>query len=61
MAWALLIAAGLLEGGWTICFKPSAGFTKLWPNLGFAGFGAASFGLLYLAVKHLPIGPAYAV
>jgi quaternary ammonium compound-resistance protein SugE len=61
MAWTLLIAAGLFECGWTICFKMSHGFTKLLPTLGFAAFGAASFGLLYLAVKQLPIGPAYAV
>jgi quaternary ammonium compound-resistance protein SugE len=61
MAWTLLIAAGLLECGWTVCFKLSNGFTKLLPSLGFAVFGAASFGLLYIAVKQLPIGPAYAV
>ncbi len=41
--------------------KLSNSFTRLWPTLGFALAGAISFGLLAIALRSLPIGPAYAV
>ncbi len=40
--------------------KLSNSFTRLWPTLGFALAGAISFGLLAIALRSLPIGPAYA-
>jgi quaternary ammonium compound-resistance protein SugE len=61
VAWLLLVVAGLLEIGFALSLKGSDGFTRLWPSLLFVGFGAASLGLLNLAVRDLPIGTAYAV
>ena len=61
MAWLLLVVAGVLEIGFALSLKESDGFTRLWPTLLFLGFGAASLGLLNLAVRDLPIGTAYAV
>ncbi|MGH3472188.1 MAG: DMT family transporter [Nocardioidaceae bacterium] len=61
MAWLLVIAAGLLESGFAVCLKLSHGFTRLVPTILFACFALASFGLLTLSLKHLEVGPAYAV
>ncbi len=61
MAWAMLVAAGLLEVVWAIGIKRSEGFTRLWPSVVTLGAMAASFYLLSLAVRTLPIGTAYAV
>lgn len=61
MAWLLVICAGLFETGFAVCLKLSNGFTRLWPTVAFASFALASFGLLTLALKSLPVGPAYAV
>lgn len=61
MAWALLVAAGLLEIVWAIALKQADGFTRPWPSA--IGLTAAwvSFVLLALALKRLPVGTAYAV
>jgi quaternary ammonium compound-resistance protein SugE len=61
MAWALLIAAGLLEIVWAVALKDADGFTRLWPSV--VGIAAAwvSFGLLTLALRTLPVGTAYAI
>ncbi len=61
MAWLLLVIAGVLEIGFALSLKASDGFSRLVPSLLFLGFGAASLGLLNLAVRDLPIGTAYAV
>lgn len=61
MAWLLVVIAGLLETGFAICLKLSDGFSKLVPTILFACFALASFGLLTLSLKSLPVGPAYAV
>lgn len=59
--WLYLIIAGLLEIGWAIGLKYSAGFTRLLPSaLTFAAM-IASFYFLGRAAKDLPIGTAYAV
>lgn len=60
-AWVLLAAAGVLEIVWSISMKASAGFTKV--PLAVLTFVAAwvSFWLLGLAMRHLPVGTAYAV
>jgi quaternary ammonium compound-resistance protein SugE len=60
-AWILLFVAGLLETGWAIGLKFSAGFTRPLPSLLTALSMAASVWLLGLAVRTLPIGTAYAV
>jgi len=61
MAWLLLVVAGLLEVGWAIGLKYTAGFTRLWPTVGTLTAMVASVGLLGVAMKTLPVGTAYAV
>jgi quaternary ammonium compound-resistance protein SugE len=61
MAWILLISAGLFETGFAVCLDASDGFTKPLPTVLFAIFALASFGLLNLALRDLPVGTAYAV
>ena len=61
MAWVYLILAGLLEIGWAIGLKYTAGFSKLWPSLATAVCMIVSFALLSLALKQIPVGTGYAV
>lgn len=61
MAWGILFLAGLLEIGWAVGLKYTAGFTKLWPTIGTAVALVGSMVLLGLAVRTLPLGTAYAV
>lgn len=61
MNWIILFVAGLLEIGWAIGLKYTDGFTKLWPTVGTVLSLVASFLLLGLAIKTLPVGTAYAV
>jgi quaternary ammonium compound-resistance protein SugE len=61
MAWVLLIVAGLLETGFAVSLKASDGFTKPIPMVVFAVCAIASFALLNLALRDLPVGTAYAV
>lgn len=61
MPWIYLVIAGLFEVAWAVGLKSTEGFTKLVPSLLVGGAMAASMGLLGLAVRHLPIGTAYAV
>jgi quaternary ammonium compound-resistance protein SugE len=59
--WLIVLIAGLMETGWAIGLKYSDGFTRLWPSLGTVIGATASFWLLSLAMKDLPVGTAYAV
>jgi quaternary ammonium compound-resistance protein SugE len=59
--WLIVLIAGLMETGWAIGLKYSDGFTRLWPSLGTVIGAMASFWLLSLAMKDLPVGTAYAV
>lgn len=61
MAWIILFIAGLLEIGWAVGLKYTAGFTKPIPTILTAVALFASMGLLGLAVRTLPLGTAYAV
>ncbi len=61
MAWAVLLAAGLLEVTWAIGLKYTEGFTRLAPSVLTLAAMAGSILLLGLALKTLPIGTAYAV
>lgn len=61
MAWVYLIIAGLLEVVWALLMKQSNGFSRLWPSLGTLVVMAASFGLLSLAMRSLPLGTAYTI
>lgn len=60
-AWVLLVIAGLLEVGWAIGLKFTDGFTRLWPSVGTGTALVASFYLLSLALKEIPVGTGYAV
>lgn len=55
MAWIYLLLAGLLEIGWAIGLKYTDGFTRLWPSVATALTMAASFGLLSLALRTIPM------
>lgn len=61
LAWTLLFVAGLLEIGWAVGLKYSHGFTRPVPTVLTIASMGASMALLGLAVRHLPIGTAYAV
>jgi quaternary ammonium compound-resistance protein SugE len=61
MSWIYLFAAGLLEIGWAVGLKYTQGFTKLGPSVFTLAAMVASIGLLGLALRHLPLGTAYAV
>jgi len=61
MVWVLLFFAGLFEVGWAVGLKYTEGFSRLWPSVGTIAAMAISFGLLSAALKHLPLGTAYAV
>jgi quaternary ammonium compound-resistance protein SugE len=59
--WLILILAGLLEVVWAITLKQTEGFTRLMPSLVTIVTMAASFWLLSVALRTLPLGTAYAV
>lgn len=61
MSWLYLLLAGLLEIVWAYSMKMSEGFTKLVPSVVTIFAMIASFGLLSLALKTLPLGTAYTI
>ncbi|MES2989784.1 MAG: quaternary ammonium compound efflux SMR transporter SugE [Pseudomonadota bacterium] len=61
MPWTLLFFAGLFEVAWAIGLKYTDGFSKLVPSVLTVGAMVVSVVLLGLAMKHLPVGTAYAV
>ena len=61
MAWTILICAGLLEIVWAIMLKFADGFTRFWPSAIGLAAAVASFVMLSVALKSLPVGTAYAV
>jgi quaternary ammonium compound-resistance protein SugE len=61
MAWLILIVAGLVETGWAIGLKYTAGFTRLWPSVWTTLGIVVSMVMLSFAARTLPIGTAYAV
>lgn len=61
MHWLVLFVAGLFEVAWAIGLKYTEGFSKLWPSVFTIVCMIISMGLLAYAVKHLPIGTAYAI
>ena len=61
MAWLLLVGAGLLEIVWAIALKYADGFTRFWPSAIGIAAAVASFIMLTMALKSLPVGTAYAV
>ena len=61
MAWLLLILAGLLEIVWAFFMKQSDGFTRLSATVITLVAMIASFALLSIAMRTLPLGTAYTV
>ena len=61
MAWVFLFFAGLLEVVWAYTMKLSIGFTKPLPTVLTLAAMIASFGLLAVAMKSLPLGTAYTI
>ena len=61
MAWIYLFVAGLLEVVWALAMKQSHGFTRLVPSVVTIVAMIASFSLLALAMRTLPLGTAYTI
>lgn len=61
MSWIILVLAGLLEVGWAVGLKYTAGFTRLFPTVLTVAAMIGSVALLGAAVRTLPLGTAYAV
>ncbi|GHG78821.1 DMT family transporter [Pseudodonghicola xiamenensis] len=61
MAWILLGIAGLLEIVWASAMKSSNGFTLFWPSVVTVVAMLASFGLLSVAMRSLPLGTSYMI
>ena len=61
MAWITLLAAGLLEVVWAFFMKLSDGFSRPLPTTITLVSMIASFSLLAVAMKYLPLGTAYMV
>jgi|SRR5687768_10634731 quaternary ammonium compound-resistance protein SugE len=61
MAWVLLLVAGVLEVVWAFTMKLSQGFTRLGPTVVTLLAMLASFALLSISMKTLPLGTAYTV
>ncbi len=61
MPWVILFVAGLLECAWAVGLKYAEGFTRPLPSVLTVLAMAASFWLLSIAMKTVPVGTAYAV
>lgn len=61
MAWIYLFIAGLFEIGWAIGLKYTEGFSRPVPSILTVVSMVLSVSLLGIALKHLPVGSAYAV
>lgn len=61
MAWVYLCAAGVLEIVWAFFMKKSEGFTLITPTVITIVTMIASFGLLSVSLKTLPLGTAYTI
>ncbi len=61
MAWIYLMFAGLLEVVWALAMKQSEGFSRPTPTVITLVAMIASFALLSIAMKSLPLGTAYTI
>ena len=61
MAWVLLFVAGLLEIVWAYTMKLSQGFTRPGATIATLAAMIASFALLSVSMRTLPLGTAYTV
>lgn len=61
MAWLILLVAGLFEVVWAYSMKLSEGFTRPGASSVTLVMMIASFALLSMAMKTIPLGTAYAI
>ena len=61
MAWFFLVIAGLFEVAWAIGLKYTEGFSKLVPSVLTVFAMLASFLLLGVALRTIPVGTGYGV
>jgi len=61
MAWMMLLVAGIFEVVWAFAMKASQGFTRPLPTIVMLVAMLASFGLLTVAMRTIPLGTAYPV
>lgn len=61
MPWVYLVIAGLFEIVWAFAMKQSDGFTRPGPTIVTIAAMIASFALLSLSMKSLPLGTAYTI
>lgn len=61
MPWIYLVIAGVLEVVWAYTMKQSQGFTRIIPSVITIVTMVASFALLSLSMKSLPLGTAYTI
>lgn len=60
-AWLLVLMAGVLEVAFAVGLKSSSGFDRPWIMSATLAALIGSLVLLSFALKHLPVGTAYAV
>lgn len=60
-SWLMLLAAGVLEVAFALGLKSANGLQRPWILAGTLLVLSGSLGLLTLALRHLPVGTAYAV
>jgi quaternary ammonium compound-resistance protein SugE len=60
-AWIILLASAVLEAVWATALGLSDGLTRPMPTVVFVVTAALSMQGLGMAVKHIPLGTAYAV
>ena len=61
MPWVYLVIAGLFEVVWAFAMKQSDGFTRPGPTIVTIAAMIASFALLSLSMKSLPLGTDYTI
>jgi quaternary ammonium compound-resistance protein SugE len=61
VAWLALLVAGVLEVVWAFSMKQSEGFIRPWPTAVMVVAMAASFWLLAISMRSLPLSTAYTV
>ena len=61
MHWTILFLAGLFEIVWAFSMKQSEGFTRPGPTIVTLAAMTASFVLLSLSMRSLPLGTAYTI
>ncbi len=61
MGYFYLILAGIFEISFAVGMKYTGGFTKLWPSVITIILSCLGLYFLSLALKHIPLGTAYAI